>query len=225
MSASPFNIHAAYMDQAWRTLKESILLKFDPTDYRRRTGNRFPPSIVPIGTWNGGLGYRVAMVNGIPYYKSSGSSPSGENKDEFKKKGGWYPFMGIEPHFQKHPAAQTPAGQLRRGKTWLMKGNWHDTEGNRFEDILDAKTPAHMTMKGGGRHDWGDTPGMIGDWMETWEKHIPESHWRGHQEMTAQQTNESLAANGWEGQWHRGEYSQPTPEPQPGDIRWQQKYG
>lgn len=209
---SAFRIHEAYLDQAWRTLKESILLKFDPTDYRRRTGNRFPSGIIPIGTWVDGR--RVAMVHGVPYYVSTGTSASGKNKDEFKEKDAWYPFAGIEPDKGKWFDG---AGSHE----WAMKGAGVPGLNQKMNDASpqnDRGESAHHT-------DWGDDTSKMGRYMGRWEKHIPESYWKGHQVMNAQQINESLAANGWEAQWHQGEYPQPTPEPQPGTIQWQQKYG
>lgn len=160
----------------------------------------------PIGlhTSKDGAERRIVMMDGVPYYQSSGQSHTpGFGK---KEQGSWWPFSGIEP-----TAGKWTGDNFSNPENWYMKGggfgvhpdpenkmhdiDWKVNKPNVFSTVLN--NPRRQEQMAG--FDW---PAMTG----------------------ARQVNEALAEHGWDAPI-RGEYPQaqpiPPPPPPPGSLQAQ----
>ena len=193
--------------QAWLYLRKAFDYAAASKRFQDKTGQPYPSGMKPLGTYGeGDDARRIMMLGDIPYYQSTGSSPS---NDSFKESGGWYPFAGIDPD----RSARTDWYGDGRGEWWVKDPNVTNREGTK-----------RLSEKVGSHGDWADDPNAemsgYGRAISGYEPYIPESAWP--QIETSQGVNEALAARGWNAdEWRFGEH--PQTQPQSGDIRYQQQ--
>lgn len=163
-----------------------------------RTTPGLPPAIKPMGihTSDSGTRRKVVMVNGVPYYQSSGTS----NTPGFgrKESGSWWPFSGIEPqgnkwadHLPDNWWAKGPGlGEHPEEGATAHAMDWKTNKPNQVHNILTNRFSEQLD-----NHDW-------------------------HEFEDSKQLNDSLIANGWDVPM-RGEYPQSQEQPPEGSLQSQ----